>query len=342
MEELKMLPALVFLFLTTYGNLEPEGVNIDDYSKFKAEPEYILNPSPEQKEYFDAYDKTMEKWGVDFEDLYIETSKGTAHVVVSGPQNGTPVVLMNGMAASSTMWYPNAKALSSEHRVFAIDLIIEPGKSFKTEDIKNIKGVNAWYQEVLTELNLDSYHVIGTSRGGWLAADLALEDERVKSVILLSPVQTILWMPLSGGLLKNILNVFYPKEKRAMRTMETLSNDPSKIDKDYIEQYRIALENDTLNKFMIQMKPFSRKKLRSLEMPVLLLIGDRDLFNTKQSIRRAEKYIPKTEAEMILDSGHFLTIDQTDLVNAKMLEFLRSVDDVENLAQKELPLYDFD
>ncbi len=334
MEEFKILPALILLFLATYGNLDLGGENFNDLSRFSTKPDYILNPTPRQKEYFDAYDKTMKKWGVEYDDLYVETSKGIAHIVVSGPKNGTPVILMNGMAGSSTTWYPNAKALSSEYRIFAIDLIIEPGKSYKIEDIKNIDGVNVWYQEVISKLNLDSYHVIGTSRGGWLATDLALEDERVKSVILLSPVQTIVWVPPSLGLLKNIFNIFYPKEKRALRTMETLSNDPSKINKDYIDQYRIALKNDSLNKFMAQMRPFSRKNLKSLEMPVLLMVGDRDLFNTKRSIRRAEKYIPKGKGEVIRESGHFLTIDQTDLVNAKMLEFLRSVDNVEGTNKK--------
>lgn len=326
MEEFKILPVLILFLIYSVGDMDSGGVAREEYAEFKVIPEYISNPSDKQQAYFEAYDKTMEHWGVDFEDLYIETSKGTAHVIVSGPEDGTPVVLMNGMAASSTMWYPNAKALASEHRVFAIDLIIEPGKSYKTHDIKNIAGVNLWYQEVLDHLKLDSYHVIGTSRGGWLATDMALQDKKVKSVILLSPVQTLIWLPPSIGLVKNMLNVFYPKEKRAMRTMETLSNDPQKIDKDYIEQYRIALENDSLNKFMVQMRPFSRNKLKSLDMPVLVLVGDRDLFNSKGSIRRAEKYIPQGRGEVISNSGHFLTIDQTEIVNQKMLDFLRDID----------------
>ncbi len=339
MEEFKMLPVLLLFLLSASGKIEFGNTHKDKYSEFKEVPEYISDPSPDREPYFIAYDKTMEQWNVAFEELYVETSKGTAHVIVSGPEEGTSVVLMNGMAASSTMWYPNAKALASKHRVFAIDLIIEPGKSYKTNDIKNIDGINIWYQEVFNKLQLESYHLIGTSRGGWLATDLAIHDTRVKSVILLSPVQTLAWLHPSAGLLKNMLNIFYPKHKRAMRTMETLSNDPSKIDKDYIEQYRLALENDSLNKFMGQMRPFSRKELRSLDMPVLVLVGDRDLFNTKRSVRKAEKYISKVEGEVISNSGHFLTIDQTELVNEKMLNFLRTVDnggEVEDVPLEDL------
>ena len=52
----------------------------------------------------------MKQWGVDYEELYITTSHGIAHVVVSGIRKATSVVLLHGMNASSTMWYPNAKA----------------------------------------------------------------------------------------------------------------------------------------------------------------------------------------------------------------------------------------
>lgn len=326
MENYQILP-LLLLFLFP-PSVDSEGIihHVDEYAEFKIEPEYITNPTSSRQEYFEAYDKALQHWGVAYEELYVKTSKGTAHIITSGPKDGVPVVLLHGMSASSTMWYPNAKALSSEYRIFAIDLIIEPGKSYKTEDLKNIKEINAWYQEIFRELKLDSFHLIGTSRGGWLATDLALNSENTKSVILLSPVQTFVWMMPSKGLLKNMLNIFYPKEKRALRTMETLSNDPSKIDKDYVEQYRIALENDSLNKFMGQMRPFSKKEFQSLKMPVLVLIGDRDLFNTKRTVSLAEKHLPEGQAEVIPNSGHFLSIDQTEVVNHKMLEFLRSVD----------------
>lgn len=326
MEEYQILPLLLLFLFAPSADLHKNLELKDDYAEFKVEPDYITNPTLNEQEYFEAYDKALQHWEIPYEELYVDTSKGVAHIVTSGPKNGEPIVLMHGMSASSTMWYPNAKALSSEFRLFAIDLIIEPGKSYKTEDLKNLDDITTWYEEVIDKLKLDSYHIIGTSRGGWLAADLALHSEKVKSVILLSPVQTVSWMRPSGGLLKNMLNIFYPKEKRALRTMETLSNDPSKLNEDYIEQYRIALKNDTLQKFMLQMKPFSNKKLGKLTMPVLILVGDRDIFNGEKSVRLVEKYVPKGEGEMILNSGHFLSIDQTEEVNMKMLQFLKSVD----------------
>lgn len=316
---------IVLFFITVFILSAFEGGK--DYAEFKKEPEYIINPTPSQTTYFEAYDQTMSHWGVDYEDLYIPTSHGTAHVIVSGPRNAMPIVLLNGMSSSSTMWYPNAKALTEHYRIFAIDLIVEPGKSFLTKKFKNISEIRDWYQEVFAALNLESYHLIGPSRGGWLAMDLALHHTgNLKSVILLSPVQTFVWIPPSPALLKNMMNVMYSREKRIPRTMSTLSNNTSRINEDFLEQYRLGKENDSLNKFVTGMRPFSKKELRTLDVPMLVLVGEDDIFNNRRTLRKAEKFIPKATAKMIHDSGHFLAVDQTEVVNIEILEFFKNVD----------------
>ncbi len=316
---------LLFLFLFTLF----AGCKKDEYKEFKKVPEYITYPDRAHKAYFEAYDKTLKKWGVAYEDLYITTSKGIAHVLVSGPKDGTPVVLLHGMSASSTMWYPNAKALAKQYRIFAIDLIIEPGKSHKTGEFEDINEVTAWYEEIFWALKLESFHLVGTSRGGWLAMNIALQSKRdIKSLILLSPVQTFIWIPPSTDLLKNLLNIFYSKDDGVQRTMETLSIDPSKIDRDYLAQYRLGLKIDTMEKFLPQMKPFPNSELQSLKMPVLVLIGDDDMFNTEHTIQLTKKYIPKGQGEIISRSGHFLSVDQAEIVDKKMIDFMASTETV--------------
>ncbi|MDP2686994.1 MAG: alpha/beta hydrolase [Aequorivita sp.] len=320
-------PLLFLLMLSLFAGCKKEK---DEYKEFRKEPGYITHPDKVHKAYFEAYDKTLQRWGVAYEELYITTSKGIAHVIMSGPKDGEAVILLHGMSASSTMWYPNAKALAKHFRIFAIDLIIEPGKSYKTADFENIDEVTAWYEEIFWALKLESFHLVGTSRGGWLAMNIALQSKRdIRSLILLSPVQTFMWIPPSTGLLKNMFNIFYSKEEGVERTMETLSIDASKIDRNYIAQYRIGMENDSLSKFVMEMKPFSNNTLQSLKMPVLVLIGDEDIFNTKQTIRVTEKYIPRGQGESIPNSGHFLTVDQPKIVNKKIIDFMKANEKVD-------------
>ncbi len=300
----------------------------NEYKEYAKKPEYITNPSGKYKAYFEAYDKTLEKWGVDYEELYITTSHGIAHVIVSGARNAPPLVLLHGMNASSTMWYPNAKALAKDYRIFAIDLLNEPGKSYKTADFKNLEEITTWYQEVLWALKLESFHLVGASRGGWLAVDIALRKQNdIKSIVLLSPAQTFIWIPPSTDLLKNIINIFSSKEKQVESSLETMSSNVSNIDKNYLKQYNIGVKNDTLPKFMMQMTPFSKSDLRSLKMPVLVLIGDDDLINNEKTIRIVKEDLSRGQGEVIPNAGHFLSIDQADLVNKKVVDFLKSVDD---------------
>ena len=79
--------------------------------------------------YEKSYEKAMALWKVPVERLMVKTSYGKAHVIACGPKDGEVLVLLHGMNASSTMWYPNIKALSKKYRVYAIDFLIEPGRS---------------------------------------------------------------------------------------------------------------------------------------------------------------------------------------------------------------------
>ena len=312
---IKFCLILIFFTMISCGN---------NYSKYTDEPEYIVHAQPEYEPYFNAYNETLKLWEIPFEELYIPTSFGTAHVIVSGQNNKESVVLLHGMNASSTMWYPNIKDLSNNYRVFAIDFILEPGKSFITKDIENIDQIATWYQEIFKKLKLKKYYVIGASRGGWLAVNMALKhQENIKSMVLLSPAQTFIWIRPSTNLLKNIIHTFSSKERQIQETLESMSSNVENINNTYIEQFSIATEKDSINKFVLDMMPYSKQDFQSLKMPVLVLIGDDDMINNEKSIRLAKELIPNGQGEIINNAGHFLSIDQAETVNKKILEFLK-------------------
>ncbi|WP_053977801.1 alpha/beta fold hydrolase [Mangrovimonas xylaniphaga] len=299
--------------------------NYNDYAEFKAKPSYILQMNEEQRPYFEAYDKALKLWGTNYEELYVPTSFGMAHVIVSGPKNGEPIVLLHGMNASATSWYPNAKALSKNHRVFAIDLLIEPGKSDLMGEVKDIESIVSWYFEIFQKLQLEKFNIIGASRGGWLSVKIALHEQtKIKKMILLSPAQTFKWIQPSTGLLANIIYALSPEKKRLENVLESMSANVKKIDQTYIDQYFLGSQLDSINRFVVDMKPYSKEELHSLGMPILVLIGDDDLINNEKSLEVAKENIPNIDAEIIPNAGHFLSIDQAEMVNTKILEFLDS------------------
>lgn len=296
----------------------------EDYSKYTKVPEYVDNLSFEYKRYFEAYDEALELLDVEYKELYIPTKYGTAHVIASGIGNKESLVLLHGMNASSTMWYPNIKALSQDFQVFAIDFLLEPGKSYIEVDINEIHQISDWYYEVIEKLKLKNFSLIGASKGGWLAVNLALyKQDKIKKMILLSPAQTFIWIRPSANLLENIVSLFSSVEKQFETTLKTMSVNPDKIDESYLKQYYLATERDSISTFTLKMTPFTKNDLKSLKMPVLVLIGNDDMINNDKSIRLTQELIPNGQAEIVKNAGHFLSIDQSENVNQRMIEFLK-------------------
>jgi pimeloyl-ACP methyl ester carboxylesterase len=57
-------------------------------------------------------------------------------------------------------------------------------------------------------------------------------------------------------------------------------------------------------------------------VPILVLIGDQDIINNNKSIEKAKRLLPIVEVEKIKNAGHFLSIDQPEIVNKRILDFL--------------------
>jgi len=285
--------------------------------------EYNEEVTTEDLKYYQAYNTALKLWKTPFHELNVKTSFGKAHIIVSGPKNGEPLVLLHGMNASSTMWYPNIKALSQNHRVYAIDNLLEPGKSRIEGEVKDMMEMMSWYNEIFDQLKLEKFTLIGASKGGWLAIYIALQQKaRIKNIVLLSPAQTFMWINPGSEMLANLTYTLAPKRKRLHGVMETMSVDVDKIENSYIEQYSIATQKATFSKFILQMTPYSDNELNSLTMPVLLLIGDNDIINNEKSIEKAKELLLHSETGIIKNAGHFLSIDQSEVVNKRILQFL--------------------
>lgn len=274
------------------------------------------------KEFFNAYNRTLMHWQVPYREMDIVTSYGIAHVIVSGPENGVPLVLLHGLNASSTMWYPNIKSLAQNYRVYAIDNINEPGKSVPHDEITSVDTLVAWYAEVIDKLKLQEFALIGASKGGWMATKLAIQMQpRIKKLVLLSPLQTFVQVPRNTGILKMLFFQFIPSRVKMHKVMEAMSTSKS-LPPAFFEQVYLASKMYKPKKPLLQVLPFSNEELKSLQMPVLLLIGDKDIINNDRTREKAKEILPDIHTDIIENAGHFLSIDQAELVNVKILGFL--------------------
>lgn len=76
----------------------------------------IFNSAKAEATFLAAYDKAMTLWPVPYEQRDVPTRFGRTHVVVSGPENGPPIVLLHCALMTSAIWSPIIGELSATYR----------------------------------------------------------------------------------------------------------------------------------------------------------------------------------------------------------------------------------
>ena len=311
MQKLLLKLALVFLF-----------VNCASSKKAKFD-DYVFKTKSEKQAYLNSYNKALKLWDIPYSEENIKTTYGTIHVIIAGSKNGKDLVLLHGMDASSTMWYPNIKPLAKNHRIYAIDFIMEPGKSTLASKPLSSEEIVILYKEIFDHYKLKKFDLVAASRGGWIATLLATQKgNSIDKIVLLSPAQTFKFIDKPRKTATALFLKLFPSEKKFEKTLKTFSTHPEKISPIYKRQFYLANKYAKSNSSMLQMQPFSDDELSSIKNPVLVLIGDHDVINSEESLKRAEEFLTNSKTKMVKDAGHFLSIDQSKIVNDAMIDFL--------------------
>jgi pimeloyl-ACP methyl ester carboxylesterase len=280
--------------------------------------------------YLAAYDAMMRYWPVPYESFDIPGTYGCTHMVASGPKDAPALVLLHGGRASLTMWSANVGDLSRAYRVYAIDIIGQPGKSVPDKTFKRRDDLVPWFSELLDALKIQKASLVGQSYGGWFALNYALHmPERVDKIALISPAACFL--PLNWQhMLRGSLMFFFPS-RPAMRSFKLWETYPPNIQ----SPENRAFFNDKLEQLYLGFKHFrcqgeanpdifSDDALRGLQAPTLLLIGQQEvIYDPAASIERARRLIPHIEASLIPNASHDLSSFQARIVDERILEFLK-------------------
>ncbi|MFF9013921.1 alpha/beta fold hydrolase [Streptomyces sp. NPDC014870] len=137
-----------------------------------------------------AYDAVLDLWPAGTTTSDVVTDYGPTRLLSHGPEDAPPVLLLPGGGATATGWYAMAAALGRSHRVHAVDLVGEPGRSTPApgRPIRTVDDLTAWLHALLDGLRLDSAALVGHSYGAWIALHHALRaPERVDRLVLLDP-----------------------------------------------------------------------------------------------------------------------------------------------------------
>ena len=280
--------------------------------------------------YLAAYEAAMRLWPVPYEEIELPSRFGMTHVVTSGPKDAPPLVLLHGYMANLTMWSPNIADWSKDYRVYAIDVMGQPGKSIPDPDepIGDAADLVTWLSETLNGLNLDRIFLVGMSYGGWLALNLAMTaPERVRKLVLLSPAASLQPRVRQFGL-RVMLMIFFPTRltvNSLMGWMGIKDTPGDKLTRCVLDLAYLGMKHFRLVPETARVMPgvFSDDELRALHVPVLLLIGENEvIYDPAKALDRARALLPNFEGELVPQSSHEMCSSQHRIVDARVLDFL--------------------
>ena len=301
-------------------------------------PDFVpLFTSPEGKAaVMQAYQSILDRWPVPYQELTISTSVGETYVIVSGPEDAPPVVLLHAFFATATSWYRNVDALSRSYRVYAVDIVGEGNRSSALKPIKSMDDFLQWFRELIDGLGIDTLYLVGNSYGGFTGAYYAMKlPERIRKLVLIGPAATIHSMPAFylHMFLPKMFYILIPKLpglKRVMRwSVDWIHNG---LPRDPLWEplfYRTMLHALSINQVFPRV--YSRDEFAQIKAKVLLLLGDKEaIYKPQAAIQAARVLIPGVEVELIPDAHHITALAQPDQVNQRLFEFFaeQPVDDV--------------
>lgn len=249
----------------------------------------------------ERYEQALREWPVPCEHRRVPTRHGETFIVVCGPEQAPPLVLCHGSGTNAAIWMGDVATWAEHFRVYAVDMIGEPGLSAPSRPPLDSAAYADWLDDVLRELGVDRTALAGASLGGWLALDYAIRRPgRVTSLVLLCPggVGRQRW----GWLLKAVLLRPFGRWGRR-RTLRSVAG----LDLPGAERFLDSLVL-TDEHFLFRKEPlpvFPDAALRGLTMPVLVIAGDRDaMLDTRETARRMAAAVPHADIRVLPGVRH--------------------------------------
>jgi pimeloyl-ACP methyl ester carboxylesterase len=264
------------------------------------------------------YRQVLDQWPVSKSEMRVPTRQGTTFVVVCGPEDAPPVVLFHGSQANSAAWIPDIRLWSSKFRLFAVDMIGEPGLS---ENVRPELAGDAhalWLDDVFEGLGIETASLIGTSLGGWLALDYASRRR--------SAVQALaLICPAGIGRQKNFLLKAAPLlllGSWGEHKFRELIFGPAPAE--FPDELRpMADLMDTIGRVVkprvLKIPRMTDEQLRQLDMPILAVLGGKDaLLDSRETRDRLRSAAPHAEICFVEGGYHYLPNQ-----SVQIMEFLQ-------------------
>lgn len=260
------------------------------------------------------YEAALQDCPVPIERLTVDTRYGSTHILSAGPRNAPVLLLLHGLGDTALLWRPFFAELSQKYRLYAPDILGQPGNSAPVRLSYQGTTYGQWLRDILDKLAVASAGVIGLSLGGFSALCMALAaPERVNKIILLGPAGIV---PVKLASLIRMLPVgLFPSRANCRRFMERGGAPVTDQALDWA---------CLISKYFIPAPPprvFGAGELQRVSAPLWLLVGQQDLFfDGEKMVRRARQRLPYLmTANIVPGAGHNLVRERADIVQTLAL-----------------------
>jgi pimeloyl-ACP methyl ester carboxylesterase len=242
--------------------------------------------------------------------------RGTRIRLVRGGE-GLPLIFLHG-ASGHVGWLPFLDRLSQN-----FDVLVPEHPGFGGSDdpawLDRPSDLAYFYLDMMETLKLDRVHLMGTSLGGWIAAELAIRNTvRLASLTLVCAVG----IAADGVPLDDIFRMspeenarrFYFDPERVQRRLEGLA----KADARTLLRNRSTVVRLGYPRFT---NPELAKWLHRVDVPTLLLWGENDGLVPPRLGEAYRNLIPNSKLTVISRAGHAPFEEQPDAFLAAFNDF---------------------
>lgn len=264
------------------------------------------------------------------------------HWVETG--DGFPVVLLHGIPESWLCWKQQMTLLSKQFRVIALDMK-GYGRSDKKEGDFSASTVAAQILELLDTLGVDTFHLAGHDWGVMVADNICNQvPERVERYVRcclslhtydarnsLHHQWNAQNPEKATGLMRKAdayVRVWFETSCKA----ETMPSE-EKL-QEIIGEFSYPGVAEAVPRYFRDIQKSEPVDYSKFTMPVLYIHGEHDPRQPIDYARGMEEHLPGLEAILVLDCGHFVTVERPDEVANAMMWFFHS------MLAPGLPLFD--